>query len=82
MHSSGHGYTQRLQYMHSDISIVNKDCVVGVLHCMSALMSNYPGACGAAPSNTKAIDVMLVRNMTTNDVILAKQVIYFAIVLT
>ena len=66
----------------SDISIVNKDCVVGVLHCMSALMSNYPGACGAAPSNTKAIEVMLVRNMTTNDVILAKQVIYFAIVLT
>jgi len=53
-----------------------------VLHCMSALMSNYPGACGAAPSNTKAIEVMLVRNMTTNDVILAKQVIYFAIVLT
>ena len=61
----------------SDKSIQNPDCAVGVLHCMSALMSNYPGACGAATSNIKTIEAMLVRNMTKDDVILTKQVISF-----
>ena len=28
MHSSGHGYTHRLQYIHSDISIVNLGTII------------------------------------------------------
>ena len=57
-----------------EISNKNIRCQVGVFHCLSAIMSNYPGACGAASSNIKCIESMLVKCMSVEDHSLTKEV--------
>ena len=49
-------------------------CKIGILHCLCALMSNYPGACGSVSSNIKALEIAIVKNMTKNDPLITKQV--------
>ena len=58
------------------IQISNKRnrCFTNVMHCLSALMSNYPGACGGSSTNIKSIEALLVRNMSLEGQASAKQV--------
>ena len=49
---------------------------VSLFHCISTLMSNYPGACGAIATNVKLIESMLIKYMATSDVLLMNQVIF------
>ena len=59
-----------------DLSKKYQGCQTGLFHCITALMTNYPGACGAASANLKSIENMLTRQMTTNDALLTEQVYY------
>ena len=57
-----------------DLSKKHHGCQAGLFHCITALMTNYPGACGGVATNSKSIESMLVKHMSTNDSLLTEQV--------
>ena len=44
-----------------EISTKNSRCLTSTMHCLSALMSTYPGPCA---TNAKNIEALLVRNIS------------------
>ena len=58
----------------TDLSKKHQGSQAGLLHCISALMSNYPGACGGVATNPKLIETMLIKYMSTTDSLLTTQV--------
>ena len=57
-----------------EVSYKSNHCQIGVQSLLFAIMSNYPGACGAVTANIKGIEEVLVKNMVTQDPLVIKQV--------